>query len=794
MQVDQNIYDLALHHIGSTNPNAFVVIIGAMDGESFDETRGYISKYNWDGLFVEPIPEQFNRLKTLYSNKPKSICENVAISDHNGEVKMLKIKQEAVDDGLVHPCFGGMSAIYPPRNGLASDGDRETVEKYGETIEVPCITPDVLFAKHKITHFDIISIDTEGHDLIILQNINLYKYKPKVIRIEYINLTEQEKTDAIKLLEDNNYVYNIVGQNLDAVKSDYWDIINDKNQNNIPIKQNDNIEINNHNVTIVTGIWDLGRNALADGWSRNFDHYVKKFEELLQNLNGIPLIVFIDPEHENIVWKYRSRSNTAVYHQKKEDFNSAFFPFFDDVQKIRNNKEWHSQVGWLKDSTQAQMEWYNPMVMSKMFMLHNAKCFNPFNTEYFFWLDGGITNTVHPGYFSHDKVLSKVPEIVDKFLFVCFPYDTTTEIHGFPIDKMKQYSNSSIVNRVARGGFFGGHIDYISQANSQYYDLLRDTLHSGYMGTEESIFTIMTYLDPDTYKYETIEDNGLIGNFFEKLKNNTTTLQSIKNSRKKYTNNQTMLYINAFNSPAQLQMVLDSFEKYDKNFLNKTTKILINNSTKPELFEAYDNICNKYNFSDQIKKGNLGICRARQLSAEHFADSGAKYMMFFEDDMLLDFNGSCNFGFNKNIPNLFNNLIKIMDHENYDFLKFSFSEFYGTNADQWSWHNVPESKRLEYFGNINKKPPTKITCIKSYNGIPYAEGEIYYCNWPQILDQEGNQKLFLDTTWANPFEQTWMSHIYTLTREHKVRTAILLASPITHNRTHFYKADERREN
>ena len=43
------------------------------------------------------------------------------------------------------------------------------------------------------------------------------------------------------------------------------------------------------------------------------------------------------------------------------------------------------------------MENYNPMVMSKMFMLNDASIWNPFGTEYFAWLDGGITNTVHEG-------------------------------------------------------------------------------------------------------------------------------------------------------------------------------------------------------------------------------------------------------------------------------------------------------------------------------------------------------------------------------------------------------------
>ena len=549
--------------------------------------------------------------------------------------------------------------------------------------------------------------------------------------------------------------------------------------------------------TIVTGIWDLGREKLGDGWSRSFDHYINNFSILLNNIRDIPTIVFIDKDHEDIVWKHRSRDNTAVYHHSANDFDHNFFPFRNQVEKIRTNEDWLSQTGWLRDSTQAKLPLYNPMVMSKMFLLHNAKVFNPFSSEYMYWLDGGISNTVHPGYFSHDKVIEKIQDITKKFLFVCFPYETESEIHGFDIRRMKEYAKSDEVNRVARGGFFGGHIDYIAEANTLYYSLLNDSLNNGLMGTEESIFTLMTYLQPETYQHETINHDGLLSTFFEKVKNNQTIIEETakNNPRKKYSNNETVLYINAFNSPEQLQMVLDSFKLYDNTFISQTKKILINNSTKEELFSKYDSICDKYGFSEQIKKGNLGVCRARQFAAEHFADLGSKYMIFFEDDMLLDYSVSnCNFGFRKPIPNLLNSLIRIMDNEEYDFLKFSFSEFYGHNGEQWSWHNVPSELRVKYFGNVKKKPTTKFSCIKSYNGIPYAEGEIYYSNWPHIIDQEGSQKLFLDTTWSNPFEQTWMSHIYTLTINDQVKPAILLASPITHNRVHFYEANERKEN
>jgi hypothetical protein len=162
--------------------------------------------------------------------------------------------------------------------------------------------------------------------------------------------------------------------------------------------------------------------------------------------------------------------------------------------------------------------------------------------------------------------------------------------------------------------------------------------------------------------------------------------------------------------------------------------------------------------------------------------------------MLLDYEGHCSFGLSKSVKNLYETLIKIMNRETYDFLKFSFSEFYGHNGLQWSWHNVPQNLRNEYFGDIQDKPHTLFRNIKTLEGVPYTDGEIYYSNWPHIISKQGNKKCFIDTKWAHPFEQTWMSHIYTLTKQNIVHPAILLASPITHNRVHHYHASQRREN
>jgi hypothetical protein len=244
-------------------------------------------------------------------------------------------------------------------------------------------------------------------------------------------------------------------------------------------------------VTFVTGLWNIKRDSLSEGWSRSYDHYLQKFEQLLQvDLN---LIIFGESELESFVWERRSRENTQFIHRPQEWFKNEFF---DKIQEIRNNSEWLNQAPWLSQSTQAKLEMYNPLVMSKMFLMHDAKIMDQFNSDYMFWIDAGLSNTVHPGYFTHDKVQNKLPKYFDKFSFVCFPYEANTEIHGFNFAKINQIVGTK-VDMVARGGFFGGPKETIGDLNSLYYELMRNTLSSNLMGTEESLFTILSYKHSD---------------------------------------------------------------------------------------------------------------------------------------------------------------------------------------------------------------------------------------------------------------------------------------------------------
>jgi hypothetical protein len=443
--------------------------------------------------------------------------------------------------------------------------------------------------------------------------------------------------------------------------------------------------------------------------------------------------------------------------------------------------------------------------MSKVFLLNDAKIMDKFNSEYMFWIDGGLTNTVHPGYFTHDKVLDKLSKYISKFSFVCFPYDAETEIHGFEYNRLNDIAGDK-VDKVARGGFFGGPKHTIGDINGIYYNLLQSTLNEGLMGTEESIFSIMCYKHSDIVNYFEIESNGLIGKFFENLKNDELKLKSenIHKSENNLDINKVGLYVITFNSPNQFRTLIDSMIAYDKDYIFKTKKFLLDNSSDESTFNEYAKLCEEYEF-EHIKKDNLGICGGRQWIAEHFQnETDLDFYLFFEDDMFFYPNEGkvCRNGFNRYVPNLYSKTLQIVKKENFDFLKLNFSEFFGDNGTQWAWYNVPQHIREKYWPGKQRLPQQGLDpnapkalydSVRTFQGIPYVTGDVYYCNWPQIVTRTGNQKMFLDTTWGHPFEQTWMSHMYQLVKEGNLYPGLLLMTPTEHDRFEHYERGLRKE-
>jgi len=563
------------------------------------------------------------------------------------------------------------------------------------------------------------------------------------------------------------------------------------------------------NVTLVTGLWDITRK------DRSFEEvYIPRFKTLLKV--DQPMIIFL-PEHlHHIVWEVRKPENTFIKTLSLDDLKGNLFaPHWDNFKSIFDSEQWQNITGpqgWLKKSPQGMYDWYNPIVMSKMFMLNDASIYNTFNTDYFYWIDAGLNITVHEGILTDSEIYEKLPALTDPFLFLSFPYKPAGEIHGFDQTEAERITQKPI-EYVCRGGLFGGHREFIGSANATYYSLLQVTLAGGFMGTEETLFTIMSYIEPENYRRSEIEVNGLIYKFYDEVKQGIAKISPIPN-KKSHLRKQvfdlskikTNLYILTFNFPEQLLHTIDSMKKVPE-WLNNPNLVLLDNSTDKVAQQKNEEIAKQYNFEYIWLEGNTGICGGRQKAAEHFNDSDSDFYFFFEDDMTSNSSEEigkvCRNGLRKFIPNLYDVVHKIMLKEEFDYLKLSFTEVYWDNNIQTSWYNVPQVIREKYWPEYNKlpitgtdpnAPRTKFNVVERLNGVAYIDGDITYTNWPMIMSKKGNKKVFIDTTWDHPYEQTWMSHVFQKQQEGEIKAAVLLASPIWHERIKYYKPEERREN
>lgn len=555
------------------------------------------------------------------------------------------------------------------------------------------------------------------------------------------------------------------------------------------------------NLSLVTALFDIGRGDMGTSFSRSFDHYKECFARLLR-LTNFNMVIFCEPELESFIWQHRDPSNTKIITKTLNDLRN--FPFYDEVQKIRLSESWRGQAGWLTESTQGELELYNPLVMSKQFFLNDASLYNFFNTDYFLWVDAGLANTVSlEGYFD-DTFEDRITPLLNKMLYICYPYgdEHTPEVHGFEKRRLDELAGKR-TTRVARGGVFGGHRSVINTINDIYYNYLQDTLREGYMGTEESLFTIITYKYPNLCNLHMIEDNGLVYKFFEDIRHA---------KRKKRSEQPLAFYTLTYNTPKQFKMFVDAFKKAYPDDFEKRKKYVVDNSTDSEAIKEYREIFKENDFEIIHEGRNVGIQDGRQLIANHFAESDHDYYIFFEEDFLLvsaDDQIQNTKGFVRYIPDIFNKMIRILDEQKLDYLRMTILEFFGDNTFDWSFKNLPKDRLEEFFptrsdGDEELRWKTKIDYLGFLDSgtiggfgvanIAYAVGDFHISNWPILFNQKGNHTVYLEIVYEHLYEQTIMSQAKMHMKDGKLKGGCLLAAPLYHDRAYHYDGTTRREN
>jgi len=191
-----------------SNSTIQVLQVGSNDGVSGD-TLNKLIKENilWQVLFVEPIPDLFEKLKQNYGSSKRFKFENAGINEDGSQQKFYKIGEAAFKEipalSENYKQIGSFSRAHVEKLSTAE------IRKFIEEVDVNCMSLGKLLENHAIESLDLIQIDAEGYDWKILSQLDLGKYRPEMIIFESKNLKEGEKEEAKQFLQEGFYIFSL---------------------------------------------------------------------------------------------------------------------------------------------------------------------------------------------------------------------------------------------------------------------------------------------------------------------------------------------------------------------------------------------------------------------------------------------------------------------------------------------------------------------------------------------------------------------------------------------------------
>lgn len=148
------------------------------------------------GVLIEPDPELF---RVIRKTRKHDVCLNVGIGpidDMSAPYYVMTSRQ--------------LSTFKKDEADAVVASNNYGTQRIEEILHVPLVTINSIMETYFTHGVDILSIDTEGYDLEILESLDLGKYKPKIICVETLRYDDdgrqQKQRTIIDYLTGRGYV------------------------------------------------------------------------------------------------------------------------------------------------------------------------------------------------------------------------------------------------------------------------------------------------------------------------------------------------------------------------------------------------------------------------------------------------------------------------------------------------------------------------------------------------------------------------------------------------------------
>lgn len=185
--------DYVLKFIFSSVQKGIYIDVGASHPD-IDSVTKYFYLRGWRGINIEPIPNNYN---LFLLERPEDLNLNIGISNKEEELVFYRIhpKNSNID---------GFSTFDKKiRDKAVQDG------YIAEESKIKVYTLNHILEKYPLAHIDFIKIDVEGFEKLVLESLNLKKYRPSIFIVEATeprSMIPSHQTWEPILLE-NNYIF-----------------------------------------------------------------------------------------------------------------------------------------------------------------------------------------------------------------------------------------------------------------------------------------------------------------------------------------------------------------------------------------------------------------------------------------------------------------------------------------------------------------------------------------------------------------------------------------------------------
>ena len=185
----QDLFVLFIHNEAK---NGTYLEFGATNGVDLSNSFSLEKHFGWTGVLAEPSPQWHSE---LFKNRPNTKIITECIYSETGKKMDFFVSDAGVLSTLEQFKDSDIQSIPANTNARNASGYTCTVD----TISLN----DVILKYFAGVKIDYMTVDTEGSELLILQNFDFSKYAPKVVTVEH-NFTQSQKT-LDELSAKNNY-------------------------------------------------------------------------------------------------------------------------------------------------------------------------------------------------------------------------------------------------------------------------------------------------------------------------------------------------------------------------------------------------------------------------------------------------------------------------------------------------------------------------------------------------------------------------------------------------------------